>query len=93
MSKVIVGRDAGCDVGTMWTMTRNGYGARCALFSMRDEWELRVLVDGVPLMTRRCIRTQEALDVAEEWKRRMTDTGWSVVRPCHPLRPARGGGV
>jgi hypothetical protein len=86
MAEVNVRKEAVRDAGTMWTMTRNGYGARCALFSMRDEWELRVLVDGVPLMARRCIGTQQAIDVAEEWKLRMTDRGWAVVRPRYPLR-------
>ena len=88
MTKVIGRKDPAPDVGTMWTMTRNGYTARCALFSLPREWELRVLVDGVPVVTRRCVATQRALDIAEEWKQRMKQKGWSAVTPPFPLHVA-----
>ena len=80
--------ESGCDVGTMWTMRRHGRTARCALLSLPQEWELRVLVDGEPLLTKRCLEAKRALDVAEEWKRRMAEKGWSPVRPPFPLRVA-----
>jgi hypothetical protein len=47
-----------------------------------------VFVDGLPVMTRRCLETQRAIDVAEEWKRRLTAKGWSIVTPPFPLRVA-----
>jgi hypothetical protein len=80
--------ESGSDVGTMWMMRRNGRTARCALLSRAQEWELRVLVDGEPLLTKRCPEAKRALDVAEEWKRRMTGKGWSAVSPPFPLRVA-----
>lgn len=80
--------EPGSDVGTMWTMRRNGRTARCALLSRAHEWELRVLVDGEPLVSKRCLQAKHALDVAEEWKRRMAEKGWSQVKPPFPLRVA-----
>lgn len=77
-------KDKATDVGTMWTMTRDGRTARCALLSLPQEWELRVLLDGAPLLTKRCLETRQAVDVAEDWKRRMAAKGWLQVRPPYP---------
>jgi hypothetical protein len=77
------------DVGTMWTMKRNGYTVRCALLSLPRNWELCVLVDGLPVMTRRCLKMQRAFEVAEEWKYRLEAKGWSEVTPPFPLSAPR----
>ena len=69
------------DVGTLWTMRRSGHGARCALMSWFGEWELRVIVDGDTLLTERCPRGAEAFAMADLWKRRMLEQGWSQVVP------------
>jgi hypothetical protein len=88
MAKPILRDESAYDAGTMWTMRRHGRTARCALLSLAREWELRVLVDGQPLLARRCLEAKHAHEVAEEWKRRMAEKGWSQVRPPFPLRVA-----
>ena len=88
MSKTVTLNGSGSDVGTMWTMRRHGRTARCALLSLAREWELRVLVDGQPLVSKRCANAKRALAVAEDWKRRMGEKGWSQVTPRFPLRVA-----
>lgn len=88
MARNAIRDDSGADVGTMWTMRRHGRTARCALLSMALEWELRVIVDGQPLLARRCLDARRALDLAGEWKRRMEEKGWSQVKPPFPLRVA-----
>ena len=69
------------DVGTVWTMRRPDHAARCALLSIADGWELRVLVDGESLLSEQCSRVDEAFELAERWKRRMLDQGWQQVVP------------
>lgn len=75
------------DVGTLWTVTRSGHRARCALISRRQDWEIRVLVDGVPLLTKRCVRGAETFALAEALKQRMVADGWRHVAP-DPFRRA-----
>jgi hypothetical protein len=69
------------DVGTLWTMRRQDYAARCALIAWPDDWELRVLVNGEVLLAERCERADEAFTLAERWKQRMLDQGWRQVLP------------
>ena len=75
------GRDTCKDVGTLWSMRRNGRSARCALIAWPDTFELCVLVDDQSLLSERCDGAAEAFTLAEAWKRRMTDKGWHQVIP------------
>ena len=76
------GRDTCKDVGTLWSMRRHGRSARCALLAWPGTFELRILVDGQPLLSERCDGAAEAFTLAEAWKRRMTDKGWHLVIPA-----------
>jgi hypothetical protein len=69
------------DVGTLWTMQRWGTRARCALMAWPEGWELRVLVDGEPLLEERCARADEAFALADTWKHRMREQGWQQIVP------------
>ena len=75
-------RDPCKDVGTLWSMRRNGRSARCALISWSGTLELCVLVDGQSLLSEPCDGAGEAFTLAEAWKRRMTDKGWQQVVPA-----------
>ncbi|MBA3884376.1 MAG: hypothetical protein H0X67_01435 [Acidobacteria bacterium] len=79
---------AGHDVGTLWTMTRHGSRARCALISVGGEWELCVLVDGAALCAERCPTTTEVFNLAERWRTRLNERGWARVTPRRPLDSA-----
>jgi hypothetical protein len=78
-------RESPDDVGTLWTLRRSGYRARCALMALVGDWELRVIVEGTIIHAERCRRGAEAFAVADAWKRRMLDQGWhQVVPPAAP---------
>jgi hypothetical protein len=72
------------DVGTLWTMQRQDLTARCALLAWPDGWELRVLVDGKPMLTERCSRSDEAFKIADQWKLHLVERSWRQIVP----RPA-----
>lgn len=69
------------DVGTLWTMTRRDSEARCALLSWPKYLELCVVVNGEPLLTKRCSRADEAFSLAEQWRQRMLERGWRQIVP------------
>ena len=69
------------DVGTLWTMQRQGRTSRCALMAWPRAWELRVVVGDETLLSERCDRAGEAFMLAERWKHRMLDQGWRQVVP------------
>jgi hypothetical protein len=69
------------DVGTLWTMRRHEYQARCALMAWAVDWELRIVVDGKTLLSERCPRGSEAFRLAEEWRGRMIRQGWRQITP------------
>ena len=77
--------DMSWDVGTLWTMRRDDHTARCALFARRDDWEVRVLVDGEPTLSERCRRSEQAFAVAEKWKGRLAALSWQQIIPTRPL--------
>lgn len=77
------------DVGTMWTMTRNGCTARCALLTVADEWELRALVDGQAIVTERAPAVHDLFAIAECWRERLAARGWRKVLP-QQAAPRRG---
>jgi hypothetical protein len=69
------------DVGTLWTMLRTDHTARCALIAWPRDWEIRVLVDGEPILSERCGRTGELFAVAERWRHRMLNDHWQQIVP------------
>lgn len=69
------------DVGTLWTMRRLDYHARCALIAWPTDWELRIIVEGATLLSERCSRGAEAFRLAEQWRGRMVQQGWLHVTP------------
>ena len=75
------------DVGTLWTMRRLGFHARCALIALPSEWELRIVVDGEELLSERCPRGAEAFRLADQWRARMIQQGWTQVKPGRVTEP------
>ena len=65
------------DIGTLWTLNRGESSARCVLLAMPVGLELRVLMDGSILRAERCHRHDEAFELAERWRNRMMDRGWT----------------
>ena len=53
--------------------------ARCVLLAMPVGLELRVLMDGSILRAERCSRHDEAFELAERWRNRMMDRGWTRI--------------
>ena len=76
-----VRRDANVrDIGTLWTLQRGESSARCVLLALSMGLELRVLMDGSILRTEQCERHDEAFALAERWRDRMMDRGWTRLR-------------
>jgi hypothetical protein len=69
------------DIGTLWTLERGESSARCGLLALADGLELRVLMDGSLLRAERCRDHEQAFDLAERWRLRMSDRGWVGRRP------------
>ena len=65
------------DIGTLWTLNRGESAARCVLLATPPGLELRVVMDGSILRTERCSRHDEAFELAERWRNRMMDRGWT----------------
>jgi hypothetical protein len=70
----------GRDIGTPWTLTRGESTARCVLLALADGLELRVLMDGEILRAEHCERHEQAFALAERWRARMMDRGWTCLR-------------
>jgi hypothetical protein len=68
------------DIGTLWTLSRGESTARCALVALGVGLELRVLLDGDILRAERCGKYEDAFELADRWRVRMTDRGWVNVR-------------
>jgi hypothetical protein len=79
------------DVGTLWTMQRRERLARCALIDYLGGWEVRVLVDGEIRLAECCDAADEAFALAEGWKLRLIDQGWTQIVPqsVHRQSPRR----
>ena len=85
------GHDRAEDVGTLWSMRRREYSARCALMARRTGWEVRVLVGADVLLEERCNRADEAFTIGERWRVRLVRDGWIQVVPALPdARDASG---
>lgn len=78
------------DVGTLWTMQRQGRTSRCALMAWPRAWELRVVAGDETLQSERCDRAGEAFMLAERWKRWMLAQGWRQVVPPTKARAPIG---
>lgn len=76
------------DVGTLWTLRRDEYTARCTLFSWSPDWELRVVMEDDILLAKRCENTADAFELAEHWRRGLIEHGWEQIIPMSPQRPA-----
>jgi hypothetical protein len=70
-------------------MRRHECVARCALFAHAEGWEVRVVLDGQHILSRRCDVTTDVFAYADEWKRRMLERGWTRMRPSRPSRTVR----
>jgi hypothetical protein len=68
------------DIGTLWSLTRGESSARCVLLALPVGLELRVVMDGSVLRTEHCERHDQAFELAERWRDRMLDRGWSRLR-------------
>ncbi len=73
------------DIGALWTLTRGESRARCVLLSVADGVEVRVVLDGAALESERCERFDEAFELAERWRARMTNAGWRRLLPVVPF--------
>ena len=69
------------DVGTLWTLRREEYSARCNLLSWSPDWELRVLIGSDILLAKRCRTTGDAFELAEHWRRGLLEHGWTQIIP------------
>jgi hypothetical protein len=67
------------DIGTLWSLTRGESSARCVLLALPVGLELRVVMDGSILRTS-TDRHDQAFTLAERWRDRMLDRGWSRSR-------------
>ena len=65
------------DVGTLWTLQRDGHVARCALLWVPHAWELRVLIDDETQLSERCRTQDEVFAVASAWDARLRASGWT----------------
>ena len=68
------------DIGTLWTLQRGESSARCVLLALAMGLEVRVLMDGSILRTEQCERHDEAFALAERWRDRMMNSGWTRLR-------------
>jgi hypothetical protein len=76
------------DVGTLWTLRRDEYTARCTLLSWSPDWELRVVIEKDILLAKGCRTTVDAFELAEHWRRGLLEHGWEQVIPIAPQLPA-----
>ena len=80
------------DVGTLWTLRRDEYTARCCLLSWSPDWELRVVMENDVLVAKRCRTTAEAFELAEHWRCGLMEHGWEPIGPTTSgMSPARNG--
>ena len=78
----------GQDLGSLWILERGDCTARCAVLAFVDGYELHVLVNGEPLLSQRCKVLREVFELAEQWRGRMIEGGWTAATAGQP-RPDR----
>ena len=85
------------DAGTLWTLRRDEYTARCSLLSWSPDWELRVVMEEDILLAKRCPTTAEAFELAEHWRHGLLEHGWEQIIPMpsgqSPSRQGRRNGT
>jgi len=64
------------DVGTLWTLERHSHLASCTLIWLPRAWEVRVVIDHEPLLSRRCRRQDEVVAAAQAWRSSLRERGW-----------------
>jgi len=69
------------DVGTLWTLRREEYTARCHLLSGSPGWELRVVMEQDVLLAKRCRSPIDAFELAEHWRLGLLEHGWQQIIP------------
>ena len=69
------------DVGTLWTLQRDEYTARCSLLSWSPDWKLRVVIEKDILLAKRCRTTADAFELAEHWRKGLLEHGWEQIIP------------
>ncbi len=69
------------DVGTLWSLRREEYSARCILLSWSPDWELRVVMEQDVLLAKRCRTTVDAFELAEHWRLGLLEHGWQQIIP------------
>jgi hypothetical protein len=67
------------ELGTLWTVRRGPHTAQCTLLWLPYNWELRVVLNGVTLLSERCRTQDEVVSIARTWRGRMASRGWSPV--------------
>jgi hypothetical protein len=68
-------------IGTLWTLRRGESTARCTLLVSEDGLQVRVSMDDAPLRSERCDTHQHSFELADRWRSRMMERGWSQVVP------------
>ncbi|MEO7274158.1 MAG: hypothetical protein ABIX28_18855 [Vicinamibacterales bacterium] len=64
------------DVGTLWTLERHSHLASCTLIWLPRAWEVRIVIDDEPLLSKRCRRQDEVVLTAQGWRRSLRECGW-----------------
>jgi hypothetical protein len=85
------GRTPVTDLGTLWVLRRDDCLARCGLIALGDGWEVKVSVNGDPLLSQRCEFRHEVFGIAERWRVRLSERGWKKVTVAVRPRPDRRG--
>jgi hypothetical protein len=65
-------------------MSRRQRFARCKLMAWPGRLQLRVLVDGEPVLEDICDDAADAFALAEHWKGHMLERGWQQIVPHRP---------
>ena len=64
------------DVGTLWTMERDGHSACCTLRWSPSGWEVGIRIDRRPLLAKRCRTQDDISSLASLWCRKLRECGW-----------------
>ena len=63
-------------VGTLWTLERHSHLASCTLIWLPRAWEVRIVIDDEPLLSKRCRRQDEVVLTAQHWRSSLRGRGW-----------------
>ena len=79
------------DAGTFWSMRRGDRTARCVGHVDDKGWDMRIVVDDYELLRQRVYEPHEPFTLAERWRARMADVGWTIAPVKLRARPDRRG--